>query len=381
MDLQIQRLTIPSNRRILIVSDIHGRPEWLRRLLEQSGFSARDELFILGDLIEKGPDSLGALRYARELSHQENVHILMGNCDTAWVDVLTDQDCNTLPYMLYRPDSILNEMCRCLGLSVTADSDYPALRSRMRDAFGEELSWLAALPHLIDTPQFLFAHGGITTSVDALEGNTAWGVMKSDFFYNRCVEEGRAFPKYLIVGHMPTPNYCRSIGNCSPLLDRERRILNIDGGTIRPGGQLNLLIVPPEERERFSFLSTDDLPEAIATGTQEPSADPIHLIWTDPFRILKEEGEFCLIHARDRDLRILKKEIIFYPNGELHCTECTDYRLPLQPGDRVKIICSPEGPDACCKKDGCIGWVSKSLLKGCAPRQAEIKSAADALSL
>ena len=362
MKLRIERLELPADRRILVTSDIHGRPDWLRRLLEQAQFSPRDELFILGDLIEKGPDSLGCLRYCRELSMRGNVHILMGNCDTAWEDVLTDQDCGSLPYMLHRPDSILNEMCAQLGLPVTPESDFAYLRARMRDAFGEELSWLAGLPHLIDTRRFLFAHGGIAGSMDALEENTPWGVMKCDLFYNRCVAEGRVYPKYLVVGHMPSANYCLSIGNCAPVLDRERRILSIDGGTIRSSGQLNLLIIPGMDREDFTVLSTDDLPEVTAIGPQSPTPDPIHLLWADPFQILREEGDFCVIKARGRELRAPRSELLIYPNGEFHCGEATDYRLPLKAGDRIKIVLSPEGPDAFCKKDGQVGWVSKSLL-------------------
>lgn len=53
--------------RTLIVGDIHGCREELEDLLEQSGFDEGDQLVSVGDLVAKGPDSLGVIRLFREL--------------------------------------------------------------------------------------------------------------------------------------------------------------------------------------------------------------------------------------------------------------------------------------------------------------------------
>jgi hypothetical protein len=52
--------------RTLVVGDVHGCREELEDLLEQSGWDEDDELVSVGDLVAKGPDSLGVLRLMRE---------------------------------------------------------------------------------------------------------------------------------------------------------------------------------------------------------------------------------------------------------------------------------------------------------------------------
>ena len=60
----VKWLDIPENRRILVISDIHGNMEYFRGVLEMAGFCDEDTLIIDGDFIEKGSDSLGVLRYS-----------------------------------------------------------------------------------------------------------------------------------------------------------------------------------------------------------------------------------------------------------------------------------------------------------------------------
>ena len=81
MKIQINRLTLPADRRILVTSDIHGQLGHLKGALETANFSKDDILFIIGDMIEKGPNSLGVLRYVMELCETHTVYPLIGNVD------------------------------------------------------------------------------------------------------------------------------------------------------------------------------------------------------------------------------------------------------------------------------------------------------------
>ena len=70
---KLQRIQIESGRRILAVSDIHGYPDYLINVLKKADFQESDILFIVGDMLERGPDSLGVLRYVMRLCERGNV--------------------------------------------------------------------------------------------------------------------------------------------------------------------------------------------------------------------------------------------------------------------------------------------------------------------
>ena len=68
-------------RRIIAVSDVHGNLDFFRGLMDRVGLTPSDILVLVGDLLEKGPDSLALLRYVMELSRTHTVYPLCGNCD------------------------------------------------------------------------------------------------------------------------------------------------------------------------------------------------------------------------------------------------------------------------------------------------------------
>ena len=65
---------------ILLMGDVQGCCDALDRLLAETGFSpSRDRLVVLGDLVNRGPDSLGVLRRLRAMG--DAATCLMGNHD------------------------------------------------------------------------------------------------------------------------------------------------------------------------------------------------------------------------------------------------------------------------------------------------------------
>lgn len=68
----------------LFVGDVQGCAEPLDRLLVAAGFDAgTDRLVLCGDLVNKGPDSVGVLRRVRDLGAES----VLGNHDVALLDV------------------------------------------------------------------------------------------------------------------------------------------------------------------------------------------------------------------------------------------------------------------------------------------------------
>ncbi len=66
--------------RVFAIGDIQGCFDAMRRALDEAGFdAARDELWCVGDLVNRGPDSLGVLRFLRDLG--DRCHAVLGNHD------------------------------------------------------------------------------------------------------------------------------------------------------------------------------------------------------------------------------------------------------------------------------------------------------------
>lgn len=62
---------------IYVTSDLHGYPlDNFKTLLNKAGFSDDDFCFVLGDVIDRGPDGIKTLRW---LMNQPNFELLLGN--------------------------------------------------------------------------------------------------------------------------------------------------------------------------------------------------------------------------------------------------------------------------------------------------------------
>lgn len=142
------------DRRRVFVGDVQGCRVELEELLHAAGFDpGRDELHPVGDLVNRGPDSLGVLRLARGLGAG---------------GVLGNHDLHLLRVAARRKDAKPGDT---IG-DVLGASDRAEL-----------LSWLAARPFVRVWPDVLLVHAGldprwndpvaVLAGVDPLERNPA----------------------------------------------------------------------------------------------------------------------------------------------------------------------------------------------------------------
>ena len=75
---KFKELFVEDNERLFFVSDVHGELQKLKTVLAKVGFSTNDVLVLLGDMVDRGPQSEATLDYVLA---QPNFHLLLGNHD------------------------------------------------------------------------------------------------------------------------------------------------------------------------------------------------------------------------------------------------------------------------------------------------------------
>lgn len=360
----LQRVSFPDGRRILMISDIHAHADGLRAILDQAGFSKNDILVIVGDLIEKGSQSLKTLRLTMDLCRGYTVYPLMGNVDLWRLEYFEAVDpekwkewvSSSIRCKKWWGSSLLHEMCAELGTELTPETDIVPLIPVIRERFKPEVDFIARMPTILETQRMIFVHGGIPHErLDELMGTDAYPILKFDDFYNA----GLSFQKLVVVGHTPAVLYSRTYPDYRPVIDQQRRIISLDGACgVKYEGQLNLLVLPDWTGDDFTLYTWDHLPVITALDAQA-SSDPEkarYIRWNDhAIELLLRKGEEMsqvLYHGAPMDV---PTQFIFNHNGVLSCTDTTDYIIETQPGDKLRLALRLS--DRCwVKKNSVSGW-------------------------
>lgn len=364
MPATVKHIDLPAHKRVFAVSDVHGNLGYLKGLLNKIHFSTDDILILLGDLVEKGPDSIGTLRYVMDLCSTHTVHVLQGNCDRLLFDPeISDQ-------WLYRyrnswgGNHMMNEFSRLLNLPLNSEQDVAALRQKIRQEFPEISAFLSSLPTILESEHYIFVHGGIPGE-DCLHDPSQlnhWACMKNDDFVN----QGHCFRnKWCIVGHWPVTLYHEDCICANPFIASSQQIVSIDGGcVIKRDGQLNALLLPTvPAADRFEWTYYDALPTATAQDAQSSNEQSICLPFgRHPLEILSRDEEFseCLHTPSGKIIHILNQDIWETDQG-IFCEDSTDFLLPVQTGDVLSVV-QHTGRGWLVKRDGISGWYHGSLL-------------------
>ena len=355
----IEKLRLPDEGRIIVISDVHGNLPYLKGLLNKLELKDEDTLVFDGDTMEKGPQSLDTLRFLMELDKKRRCLFVLGNCDYWYDEHDRTKPCTdwyVKDYLLTGGHGLgpglLAQMCAEAGFELRPDYDVDEFRRVLGGRFAAEFEFLGRMPQLIETEHYVFVHGGIPEG--APESWDGWHLMKNDNFMSR----GRRFSKWVIVGHWPVVLYRESVTDARPIIDRESRIISIDGGCVlKDDGQLNALIIPHNGSEDFTYTWYDPFPVRRVKSAQAAGGTSAYIRWGDnEVEILERGAEFSRVrHVRTGyELDILTK-YLYGESGVVRCNDCTDYVLPLAAGDEVSVV-ETTSRGYLVKHEGVSGW-------------------------
>ena len=166
---------------VFAVGDVHGHRDVLVGLLRNAGLvdageswtGADARLWLVGDLVDRGPDGIGAIELVRRLERESAgaVRCLLGNHETLILAALRFGDEET---------SFAGQTFREIwGLNGGVDSDLEALTP-------EHVEWLTALPPLAREGDWLVVHADTTAylelgrSIDAVARATSTALATGD---------------------------------------------------------------------------------------------------------------------------------------------------------------------------------------------------------
>jgi bis(5'-nucleosyl)-tetraphosphatase (symmetrical) len=197
---------------IYAIGDIQGCLTPFKRLLNQISFDpGKDQLWLVGDLVNRGPNSLALLRFVRSLGNA--VRLVLGNHDL---------------FLLAATEGITTVRHK--------DTIHDVLEAKDR---GELMGWLRLQPLHYRKGAFLMIHAGLLPQ---------WTIDESAGFA-REVEAVLAGPDYRAflhsLFHGPTPQWDSSLTGPERLVSLTRVLTRLR--TCSPNGEMSGFSGPPEQ--------------------------------------------------------------------------------------------------------------------------------------
>ena len=202
--------------RTLIVGDIHGCLDMLKRLVDKIGWDPGDDrLIFIGDYIDRGENSRGVIDFIIELKRASQlVQCLIGNHEQMLLDYLSGYDLNSF---------IMNG-------GLTTLQSYKQAQRKAEDPLipASHIDYFSSLVTMVELDEYYVVHAGFRPGRPVEEQDIfdmVW--IRDEFIYS-----GYDFGKTVIFGH--TPLY-------TPMVLENK--IGIDTGAVY-GNRLTCLEIP-----------------------------------------------------------------------------------------------------------------------------------------
>lgn len=227
---------------IYVMSDLHGCYDKYQAMLCEIGFRSTDVLYVLGDVIDRGPDGI---RILQDMSMRPNVFPILGNhefvasiCLPWLLQEVTELNLSRLDETQV---AILNEWV-VDGGAVTIQGLARLAPEERKDIFEyiQEMELYAEVE--IGGRSFVLTHAA---PENFRPGKPLDSYRLQDFLFGRPGEDTVYDPDRIFVfGHTPTMLLWEQKQNT---IFRRDNIIDIDCGCVFPGGQLGCLCLDTME--------------------------------------------------------------------------------------------------------------------------------------
>jgi serine/threonine protein phosphatase 1 len=245
---------VPDGERYYLIGDIHGRLDLFQAMVaaieddDASRDSSETHVVLLGDLVDRGPDSAGVVALARHWQDQRNVRVLAGNHEQMMLDAFEKPE--ILRHFLKHGG---RETVLSYGLSkkqfnaMTLEELFAALPQLISQT---ERDYISSFEEYIIAGDYLFVHAGIDPAVPIAEQK------RTDLLWirDRFLSHEGPLDKVVVHGH--------TIFN--KVMDCGNRI-GIDTGAFR-SGVLSALVLEGDQRRIIQTISIDGGPVEIFHG-------------------------------------------------------------------------------------------------------------------
>lgn len=201
-------MRVSSGRRIFI-GDVHGHYDCLMKLMDAVAPNADDQIYFVGDLIDRGPKSAQVVQFVR----QHRYGCVLGNHEQLLLEAFPDSKVSHVALQAWLQSG---------GQSTIASYSKP-------EALLENLDWLRSLPLYLDLGDIWLVHAGLHPRLPVEEQtNHEFCWIREEFHSS----QQPYFPnKLIITGHTITFTLP---GVTSGNLAQGRGWMDIDTGAYHP---------------------------------------------------------------------------------------------------------------------------------------------------